>query len=304
MPGRCGCRRKYRIPCGNPATEASAHDRGLRKPAGVPPLTCTHFLRQGGRGREPCLPAPTFGHAAEAFVVAHAAPGAWADGTAVKYGQTLAALGGQLAEHGPAAALPPAGPPAQSHPATCAPSPAGQGCPTGVPRRRSSLRPGRWPAPARPARNWKRRAAGPCTSSGTACSPTRPSTVPAPDAAGPVPACLRPLPRALRPPRPRGRRPPRRTVRPGSAPPPAQVRGGSRHRRYLAVMLIVVSTLDDSASRSRGCPESMAHDCPSRDPSSNGEKSNGYTSDLRLPGCARWEEDQFPALASRRRHPS
>jgi integrase len=51
------------------------------------------------------FPAPTFGLAAEAFVVAHAAPGAWAAGTAVKYRQTLAALGGQLAEHGPAAAL-------------------------------------------------------------------------------------------------------------------------------------------------------------------------------------------------------
>ena len=31
--------------------------------------------------------APTFGHAAEAFVVAHAAPGAWSAGTAVKYGR-------------------------------------------------------------------------------------------------------------------------------------------------------------------------------------------------------------------------
>ena len=31
------------------------------------------------------LPAPTFGHAAEAFVVAHAAPGSWSAGTAVKY---------------------------------------------------------------------------------------------------------------------------------------------------------------------------------------------------------------------------
>ena len=30
------------------------------------------------------FPAPTFGHAAEAFVVAHAAPGAWSAGTAVK----------------------------------------------------------------------------------------------------------------------------------------------------------------------------------------------------------------------------
>ena len=38
------------------------------------------------------LPAPTFGHAAEAFVVAHAVPAAWSSGTAVKYRQTLAAL--------------------------------------------------------------------------------------------------------------------------------------------------------------------------------------------------------------------
>jgi integrase/recombinase XerD len=44
------------------------------------------------------VPAPTFGHAAEAFVIAHAAPGAWADGTAVKYRQTLAALNGKLAD--------------------------------------------------------------------------------------------------------------------------------------------------------------------------------------------------------------
>jgi integrase len=49
------------------------------------------------------FPAPTFGHAAEAFVVAHAAPGAWSAGTAVKYRQTLAALGGQLAGTSPAA---------------------------------------------------------------------------------------------------------------------------------------------------------------------------------------------------------
>lgn len=54
------------------------------------------------------FPAPTFGHAAEAFVVGHATPGAWSAGTAVKYRQTLAALGGQLAESAPAAAyLPP-----------------------------------------------------------------------------------------------------------------------------------------------------------------------------------------------------
>jgi integrase/recombinase XerD len=50
------------------------------------------------------FPAPTFGHAAEAFVIAHAAPGAWSAGTAVKYRQTLAALGGRLAGIAPAAA--------------------------------------------------------------------------------------------------------------------------------------------------------------------------------------------------------
>jgi integrase/recombinase XerD len=49
-------------------------------------------------------PAPPFGHAAEAFVIAHAAPGAWSAGTAVKYRQTLAAIGGQLAEAAPDAA--------------------------------------------------------------------------------------------------------------------------------------------------------------------------------------------------------
>ena len=50
------------------------------------------------------FPAPTFGHAAEAFVLAHAAPGAWSAGTAVKYRQTLAALGRQLDGAGQAAA--------------------------------------------------------------------------------------------------------------------------------------------------------------------------------------------------------
>ena len=50
------------------------------------------------------FPAPTFGHATEAFVIAYAAPGAWSAGTAVKYRQTLAALGGQLAETALAAA--------------------------------------------------------------------------------------------------------------------------------------------------------------------------------------------------------
>jgi integrase/recombinase XerD len=42
-------------------------------------------------------PAPTFAHAAEAFVLAHALPGAWTPGTAVKYRQTLAALAARLA---------------------------------------------------------------------------------------------------------------------------------------------------------------------------------------------------------------
>jgi integrase/recombinase XerD len=50
------------------------------------------------------FPAPAFGHAAEAFLIAHAAPGAWSAGTAVKYRQTLAALGGQLDGAGQAAA--------------------------------------------------------------------------------------------------------------------------------------------------------------------------------------------------------
>jgi integrase/recombinase XerD len=49
------------------------------------------------------FPAPTFGHAAEAFVIAHAVP-AWAAGTAVKYRQTLAAIGGKLAASGPSVA--------------------------------------------------------------------------------------------------------------------------------------------------------------------------------------------------------
>ena len=31
------------------------------------------------------FPAPTFGHAAEAFLIAHAVPGACSAGTAVKY---------------------------------------------------------------------------------------------------------------------------------------------------------------------------------------------------------------------------
>src|SRR5260370_35752866 len=50
------------------------------------------------------FPAPTFGHAAEAFVVGHAAPGAWSAGTAVKYRQTLPPPRGPVAEVAPAAA--------------------------------------------------------------------------------------------------------------------------------------------------------------------------------------------------------
>jgi len=50
------------------------------------------------------FPAPTFSHAADAFLIAHTAPGAWSAGTAVKYKQTLTALGGQLDGAGQAAA--------------------------------------------------------------------------------------------------------------------------------------------------------------------------------------------------------
>jgi integrase/recombinase XerD len=50
------------------------------------------------------LPAPAFGHAAEAFVVAHEAPGAWSKGTAVKYRQTLSALEARLAGDAPGSA--------------------------------------------------------------------------------------------------------------------------------------------------------------------------------------------------------
>jgi integrase/recombinase XerD len=50
------------------------------------------------------FPAPAFVHAAEAFIIAHAVPAAWSAGTAVKYRQTLTALGGQLAGIAPAAA--------------------------------------------------------------------------------------------------------------------------------------------------------------------------------------------------------
>jgi hypothetical protein len=48
-------------------------------------------------------PAPTFSHAAEAFLAAHTAPSSWSPGTAVKYRQTLAALAAQLAALAPAA---------------------------------------------------------------------------------------------------------------------------------------------------------------------------------------------------------
>lgn len=41
--------------------------------------------------------APTFAHAAETFLVAHTAGGAWSSGTATKYRQTLTALGTRLA---------------------------------------------------------------------------------------------------------------------------------------------------------------------------------------------------------------
>jgi site-specific recombinase XerD len=70
---------------------------GILDPYAFPAATRRLPVRQA-------LPAPTFGHAAEAFVVAHAAPGAWSAGTAVKYRQTLTALGRQLAEIAPASA--------------------------------------------------------------------------------------------------------------------------------------------------------------------------------------------------------
>src|SRR5260370_23137818 len=43
------------------------------------------------------LPAPVFGPAAEAFVIAHVTPGAWTGGTAVKYRQHPSALAARLA---------------------------------------------------------------------------------------------------------------------------------------------------------------------------------------------------------------
>lgn len=46
------------------------------------------------------FPAPTFDHAAEAFIAAHVTAGAWSRGTAVKYRQTLTAIGGRLAGAG------------------------------------------------------------------------------------------------------------------------------------------------------------------------------------------------------------
>jgi integrase/recombinase XerD len=49
-------------------------------------------------------PAPTFAHAAEAFLAAHTAGAAWSPGTAVKYRQTLTALAAQIAALAPAAA--------------------------------------------------------------------------------------------------------------------------------------------------------------------------------------------------------
>ncbi|WP_322755992.1 tyrosine-type recombinase/integrase [Frankia sp. Cas3] len=45
----------------------------------------------------PAAAVPTFGHAAETFLVAHTLPGAWSPKTAVKYRQTLTALAGRLA---------------------------------------------------------------------------------------------------------------------------------------------------------------------------------------------------------------
>jgi hypothetical protein len=53
------------------------------------------------RGRAWARPAGKNDRAAEAFVIAHVAPGAWADGTVVKYRQTLIALGARLGESAP-----------------------------------------------------------------------------------------------------------------------------------------------------------------------------------------------------------
>jgi hypothetical protein len=48
-------------------------------------MTRTHFRGKEGGPVSQALPAPTSSHAAEAFLVAHAAPGPWSAGTAVKY---------------------------------------------------------------------------------------------------------------------------------------------------------------------------------------------------------------------------
>jgi site-specific recombinase XerC len=57
-------------------------------PAGILDLYAFPAARESGMGSH--VPVPTFGHAADAFILAHALPGAWSAGTAVKYRQTLA----------------------------------------------------------------------------------------------------------------------------------------------------------------------------------------------------------------------
>ena len=89
--------------------QAPGRGAGLECRPSAASLTCTPFLRQQEADHGPGVPAPTFGHAAESFVIAHAAPGAWSAGTAVKYRQTLAALGGQLDGAGWVTADPTAG---------------------------------------------------------------------------------------------------------------------------------------------------------------------------------------------------
>jgi hypothetical protein len=62
-------------------------------PAGILDPYAFPAARETGMARP--VPAPTFGHAAEASILAHSLPGAWSAGTAVKYRQTLSCgLGG------------------------------------------------------------------------------------------------------------------------------------------------------------------------------------------------------------------
>ena len=118
-------------------------------------------------------PAPAFSHAAEAFLSAHIAPGAWSPGTAVKYRQTLTALAGQLVASAPASAADIAGldTPAGAAPWTRRlPAPLASSPPRPGPGTWPRCAP-RWPGGAKPA-GW-------------------PAT---PPAAGPAPRCRWMLP--------------------------------------------------------------------------------------------------------------